>query len=489
MFDDTIVAVSTPAGPSPAAIVRLSGPRAFAILGEVLANGGHHAAWCPRSGMVSPMDLGARPPYSALDTHLRLRPDGPRIPATLYLMGGPRSYTREDVAEVHTIGSTPLLRMLLDALVERGARIADPGEFTRRAFTNGRIDLAQAEAVLGIIQADTHAELRAAARALAGHHSRHIHELHDTLVGLRAQLEASIDFAEHNIQLIAPADLHEAIAEALAGVCDELRNADAGSLPPEGIRVALCGLPNAGKSSLFNALIAHDRAIVTDVPGTTRDAIAEPLAIRGVRFRLYDTAGLLPPPQLPAREPIDIPGFGRMPDSIDTEAAARARGLIAGTHIALVVVDASRPIGEAERELWSEIDAPRKILVLSKADLPAAVPDADADALAGEGSVLRTSTVTGEGLRELGAALAAAVRSGQVNASPTDLVWNARHRQALRRAREALDRARHAAEAGLGDEFVAADLRNAHDALAAITGAVVAEDILDLIFAQFCIGK
>ena len=471
---DTIAAVSTPAGSSAAAIVRLSGADAFGILGGLLAE---------------PADLAGLPRYSALDTHLRLRPDGPRIPATLYVMKAPGSYTREDVAEVHTLGSPPLLGMLLDAFVERGARVAEPGEFTRRAFLNGRIDLAQAEAVLGIIQASTDAELRAATRALAGQHARHIHGLHDTLVGLRAQAEAAIDFAEHDIELLSMADLRDAAAEALAGIRDELRNADAGALPPEGIRVALCGLPNAGKSSLFNALLAHDRALVTDVPGTTRDAVAEPLVLEGIRFRLYDTAGLLRPAEAAEDEPVHVPGLGAMADPIDHEASARARGLIAGTHVALVVLDGTRPIGEAERELWAEIEAPHKRLLLNKADLPSPVDDDEAAALAGAAPALRMSASTGQGLRELEAELVGAVRAGRVDASPADLVWNARHRQALRRARAALERAQAAADDDLGLEFIAADLRDAHTALAAITGQVVAEDILDVIFAEFCIGK
>jgi len=458
ILDDTIAAVSTPAGSSAAAIVRLSGPRAFAILEGLLAE-------------PSPR-LAALPCYSAVEAPLRLRAGGPALPATLYLMRAPRSYTRQDVAEVHTLGSVPLVRMLLDAAVERGARIAAPGEFTRRAFLTGRIDLAQAEAVLAIIQATTAAELRAGTRALQGHRSRHIHGLHDALIGLRAQVEASIDFAEHDIELISRSALLAALDEALAGVGRELRNADAGVLPPEGIRVALCGLPNAGKSSLFNTLLGRDRAIVTEVPGTTRDAIAEPLAVEGVRFRLYDTAGLT-----------------RAADPLDAEAVARSEGLIAGAQIALVVLDASRPLGEEERRLWSQIDAPHKLLVLNKSDLPLAVSAKEAADLAGEAAVLRTSAVTGQGIAEVRSALAALVRGGRVDASPSDLVWNARHREALRTAREALGRARDAAAGDLGAEFVAADLRDAHDALGAITGQVVAEDILDVIFAEFCIGK
>ena len=540
--DDTIVAVSTPAGASPAAIVRLSGPEALAIVGALLAE--------------PAIDLAAFPGYTALDTCLRLRPDGPPVPATVYVMRAPRSYTREDVAEMHTIGSVPLVRMLLDAATARGARVAEPGEFTRRAYLNGRIDLAQAEAVLGIIQARGEAELRAAARALAGRPARHVHELHDTLVGLRAQVEASIDFAMHDIELITEGELLAAIDDTLAGLNGELRCADAGALPPEGIRVALCGLPNAGKSSLFNALLAGDHALVADLPGTTRDAVAEPLTVGGIRFRLYDTAGLFltgngggtsleengsprTPLQRPSHWPRDssllaaseasgsgegpgVPadsnpeahcrslrgggglgeeatssGKGFLPqhpfsgdaDDIDAEAAVRAWGLIAGTHIAVAVLDGSRPVGDAERALWAAIDAPRKLLVLHKADLRQAVSDQEAAALAGDALVVRTSALTEEGIGELRAALVAAVRTGQVDASPADVVWNARHRQSLRRARAALERARAAVAEGLGDEFVAADLRDAHTALAAITGHVVAEDILDLIFAEFCIGK
>ena len=555
MSSDTIAAVATPAGPAPVAIVRLSGPQALAIVGQLLAEPG--------------ADLGSRPPYSALEADLRLGPGKPTIPATLYLMRGPRSYTRDDVAEIHTLGSPPLVRAVLDALLDRGARLAEPGEFTRRAFLAGRIDLAQAEAVLAVIQATSDAELRAAQRALHGHASRHIHDLHDDLIGLRAQLEAAIDFAEHDIELVSAEHVADAIGDALAVVNHELHNADAGAVPPEGIRVALCGLPNAGKSSLFNALLASDRALVADAPGTTRDAVSEPLSLGGIRFRLYDTAGIggeaacvtrhasrVTEEELTAatadeagdesegkfedeienENEIDseprITNYGLRltdygPDApIDAEAAARARGLIAGTHIALVVVDGSRPLGEAARELWHEIRAPHKILVLTKSDLPPCISDADALALAsgpssplpsGEGACpsaprqtdervrasgtvassegtegalrIRTSAATGEGIGELKARLAVLVRGGRVDASPTDLVWNARHRDALRRAREALERAGTAAADDLGFEFVAADLRDAHTALGAITGQIVAEDLLDVIFAQFCIGK
>ncbi len=500
-LDDTIVAVSTPAGPSPRAIVRLSGPDAFALVESLLASA-PLGAEMGNGRWETGNRLHALPAYSALEVPLRLRPGGPAIPATLYLMRAPRSYTRQHVAEVHTLGSPPLLWMLLDALVARGARIAEPGEFTRRAFLAGRIDLAQAEAVLALIQAASVGEHRAAARALQGLASRRIHELHGRLVGLRSLVEASIDFAEHDIELVSRADVLAGVEDALAIVADALRNADAGALPPEGIRVALCGLPNAGKSSLFNALLGRDRAIVTPTPGTTRDAVAEPLTLDGIPFRLYDTAGIAARGGLPiAHCPLPISEIGdrkseigshALADPIDIEAATRSLGLIAGAHIALVVLDASQPLTDAARRLWRELEAPHKLLLLNKSDLPARVSETEAMALTASvpgGVFLRTSSRTGDGLGILKWALASLVRSGRVEASPCDLLLNARHREALRNAREALDRASQAVGEGMGEEFAAADLRAAHDALGAITGHVAPDDLLDRIFAQFCVGK
>lgn len=461
--DETIAAISSPAGASPVAIVRLSGPEAFPIMERLLAETEAHGS------------LAAAPHYSARQAALRLRPGGPQVPATLYLMRAPRSYTRQDVAEIHTLGSPPLLSIMLDALVAGGARLAAPGEFTRRAFLNGRLDLSQAEAVLALIEARNAAELRAAARALAGRRSRRIQELHDDLVELRALVEAAIDFAQEDIELLGEDELLARVERAMASVNDELRNADSGALPPEGARVALCGLPNVGKSSLFNALLARDRAIVTPLPGTTRDAVAEPLTIQGLPFRLYDTAG--------------IASACEAPEAPDAEAVARSLGLIAGTDIALVVLDGSRPLGESERTLWAQTAAPHKLLVVSKADLPQALGLEEAAALAGASPVLRTSALTGEGLAELAGTLANLVRGGAVQRPPSDLTWNARHRAALRGARAALRRAARAVRNRLGSEFVAADLRDAHTAIASITGQTTQEDILDVIFAQFCIGK
>jgi len=462
--EDTIVAISSPAGAAPVGIVRLSGPRAFAILGRLIDD------------EKARQRLASAPGYGALRSTLRLRPGGPPVPATLYLMRAPRSYTREDVAEIHTIGSPPLLAMLLETVVAGGARLAAPGEFTRRAFLNGRLDLSQAEAVLAIIEARNTGELRAAARALAGHRSRRIRQLHDQLVQLRALIEAGIDFSQEDIELISDDQVMARLDDILAAIGEELRNADSGALPPEGVRVALCGLPNVGKSSLFNALVGRDRAIVTPIPGTTRDAVAEPLTIEGVPFRLYDTAGIAAAADL-------------SPETPDAEAMARSLGLISGTDIALVVLDGSRPVCERERALWAETAAPHKVLVVNKADLPQAISREEASEMAGDAPVVWTSAATGQGVAALRETLVELVRGGAVERPPSDLTWNARHREALRGARAALRRAVHALRDGLGAEFAAADLRDAHNAIGTITGQTTPEDILDVIFAQFCIGK
>jgi len=352
--------------------------------------------------------------------------------------------------------------------------------------------------VLALIQATSAAEAGAAARALRGDSSRRIRDLHERLVRLRALVEAAIDFSEHDLEVVAAGDVRAGIEHALAVVAEALGRADTGALPPDGVHVALCGLPNAGKSCLFNALLGRPRAIVTDVAGTTRDAVAEPLVLGGIRFLLHDTAGIRPPA---GSSPCAEMGVAPLSDPIDAEAIARVQGLIAGAHIALVVLDASQPLTDAERRLWHGVHAPHKLLLLNKSDLPSAISDPEGSALANSDStphsalralhspLLRLSALTGAGVPELRSTLVAFVRSGRVEALPSDLVLNARHREALRRAREALGRAVEAMGEGLGEEFVAADLRAAHDALGAITGQVVPDDLLDRIFAQFCIGK
>jgi len=459
--DDTIIAVSTASGIARRAIVRLSGPDAFRLVQESLP------AW---------IDLAAQPPYSRLVSELRLA-DGTLLPADLYLMRGPRSYTREDVAEIHTFGSPVLLEMIVEDFLRRGARLALPGEFTRRAFLNGRLDLSQAEAVLQVIRSRSDAELRLALRHLDGRFSGEIEAVRQRLLRVCTLAELSIDFSDQDVEIIATPELLGAIDDARAaigGLAEQARRQSGGR---PGVSVAIRGRPNVGKSSLLNALLGRPRSIVTHIPGTTRDAVEETLEIGGLLFRLCDTAG--------ERDPAD---------AVEREAVCRAAAASASADLVLVVVDLAEGLAQGERELWQAAAGKPRIAVLNKADLPAAQPpEAVATALGCPGAV-RVSCKMGWGIDDLKGEMARMVREGRIDASAPSFLLNARHCDAVRRGAEALDRAAQAAADGLSVEFVALDLRIALDALGEIAGrapgrAGCTGDILDLIFSEFCIGK
>lgn len=401
---------------------------------------------------------------------------GARIccPGSVYVMRAPRSYTREDIVEIHTVGSPPLLGALVEALVEAGARPAEPGEFTRRAFLNGRIDLTQAEAVQAVIQARSEAELRLSQSQLAGAFRDAVRGLLGEALALRAELEAAIDFVGQDIELL-DASAAAVRAGRLAGAVASLAGAEPAGPPKEGVCAAICGLPNAGKSSLLNALSGCERALVTHLAGTTRDTVEQSVEIDGIGFRLVDTAGL-----------------GRAVQAVDAEAVERARAAAAGADLVLLVLDGSRPLARAAAALWERLTSGGGvpvIVVVNKSDLPCGLSASDEGRLAQRGRIVAVSARCGEGLEGLRAAMSAAVRSSAVDRSAHAFWLTARHRAALARAGEALERARAALGEGLGLEFAAADLGEALGALGEIVGATTADDVLDLIFSRFCIGK
>jgi tRNA modification GTPase len=456
---DTIVATSSPPGRSFRAIVRLSGPEARALGASVFA---------------SDPPLGRIATYRSVPGHVVLKRDRIRCPADAYVMLAPRSYTREDVVEFHTVGAPPLLSALVDALTAAGARPAEPGEFTRRAFLNGRIDLTQAEAVQAVIRARSEAELRVAQAQLGGAFRRTVEGLRVALVDLLAEIEASIDFVDQDIEIIGLDEVARRLADLLDRV-ERLTGSEPPAPPKEGVVAALYGLPNAGKSSLLNALAGRDRAIVMHVPGTTRDTLEHVVDIDGISFRLVDTAGLRA-------------GGG----AIEDEAMNRAGAAAAAADLALLVVDGSAPLDDADRERWwrrTGQGGPPTLTVLSKADLPRRVSAAGRGRLARRGPVVCVSARTGQGLDELRAAMIAAARSDP-RARAAHAFWvGSRHRAALGRAAAVLQRARRASAGGLGAEFVAADLHEALAALGEIVGRSTPDDVLDAIFSRFCVGK
>jgi tRNA modification GTPase len=454
---DTIVAIATPLGEGGIGVVRLSGPAAIPIAARLFRS-------------ASGTDPAAFPSHTV---HLgrAVEPDsGETIDVALFTpFRAPRSYTGEDVVEISGHGSNRALLRLVEAARREGARLAEPGEFTRRAFLNGRMDLAEAEAVADLIRARTDASLRVAARQLEGRLSRVTRALRADLIALLAEIEAAIDFPD-DVEPPSPAELAARLHAALAAAGRLLATADAGRLFREGAAVVIAGRPNVGKSSLLNALLRESRAIVTEIPGTTRDVIEEGVNIRGIPLRAIDTAGL--------RETTDV---------VERIGVERSQREIVAADLVLWVVDLSEPATEDDRRIAAMLrDRPTVVVVANKADLP---PRLDPAALVRPGvTTVRTVAPTGEGIDALEDAIAARLL-GEGVTSEEVLVSNARHQARLEAAAAALRQAIATVEAGFEQAMVAVDLKIAAEALGEITGESVTEATITEIFARFCVGK
>ncbi len=453
-LDDTIVAVASPPGGAARGIVRLSGPQVF----ECLAAAFQGPPAVPQNDWASPR---------VFDASLRLPDLHSPLPCEVYLWPR-RGYTGQPCAEIHTLGSPPLLAIVVRRLCEAGARLAGPGEFTLRAFLSGRIDLTQAEAVLGVIEAPDAAALGVALEQLAGGLRRPLNRLRDVLLDLLAHVEAGFDFPDEDLPFIARAELDSRLAEAEQAVAALARQMQArGDVSADALRVVLVGRPNAGKSSLFNALIGRAAAIVSPQPGTTRDYLAAELDFDGVRCCLIDTAG------------VESQDESRAVSAIEQSARAAAEAQRCAADATILCIDATRPADERELRALRENADPRRIVVLTKCDQPKefAFPDA-----------IETSSLTGTGIEllinELRRKMLAERRASGVAAAGTA----ARCRDSLRLASESLGRARAVVREGF-EELAAAEIRAALDELGKITGAVYSDDVLDRIFSRFCIGK
>lgn len=465
--DDTIAAIATPPGVGGIGIIRLSGPLAFAIGLRIFRT-------------AHPLDDNASPPsHRLLYGHVVDSASDTMIDEALVaFMRAPRTYTREDVVEISAHGGPLVLRRILELALATGARAAQPGEMTLRAFLNGRVDLAQAEAVMALINAETDAGHRLALRQLQGELSAEVTEARTHLMAALVRIEASIDFPEEEVPPPNSAELSALIAEAQQVVERLLAGADRGRILREGLRVALVGRPNVGKSSLLNALLRTERAIVTPIAGTTRDTVEEKALIGGIAVQLVDTAGLTP-----TDDPVERIGVER------SRAAAEASDVL------LLVLDGSEPLTPLDETVAAELrtlareDASRPaLLVLNKADLPRQIDDEAAQTLWPDAPLVATSTVTGDGLASLEGQIAALAFGGTAQAGDV-LVSSARHKDTLRRSLENVQAAHVTLADGLPLDFVAIDLRAALEALGEITGETATADLLDRIFAEFCIGK
>ncbi|HZG84899.1 tRNA uridine-5-carboxymethylaminomethyl(34) synthesis GTPase MnmE [Paenibacillus sp.] len=458
MTEDTIAAIATPLGEGGIAVIRISGPRAVDIAESVFR---------------SKVKLTKAESHTVHYGHVVSPATGERIEEALAtVMRAPRSYTAEDVVEVSCHGGIVSVKKVLDAILDRGARLAEPGEFTKRAFLNGRIDLAQAEAVIDLIRSKSDRAFTIALKQAEGVLSRRVKALRHVLIETMAHIEVNIDYPEHDVEELTNAFIREKCEAALEEIETMLRTAEEGKLLREGIETAIVGKPNVGKSSLLNALAQDNRAIVTDIPGTTRDVIEEYVTVGGIPLKLLDTAGI--------RETSDV---------VERIGVERSRSAIASADLILFVVNGHEELSEEENALMDELAGRQTIVIVNKMDLE---PKIDWNALyerVPEERVVRLSAREGEGLDRLGKAIGALFFSGSIESSDITYVSNVRHIHLLKQAKGALLEALDGVAAQMPIDMVQIDVRRAWEQLGEMIGDAVSDSLIDQIFSQFCLGK
>jgi tRNA modification GTPase len=474
MQNDTIAAIATPPGIGGIGVIRVSGADAFAAVRPIFRQPGRQA--------------------DVLTSHLLtygqiVDPTTEEILDEVFVafMYAPRTYTREDVVEIQGHGGPLILQRMLRLVLAQGVRMADPGEFTLRAFLNGRLDLAQAEAVMDLIDAQTEAGQRLAMQQLRGHVSMQVQEARHAMLVVIARIEVSIDFPEDDVPTPQPHELAPLIAAVQQQVSTLIAGSEQGRLYRQGLRTAIIGRPNVGKSSLLNALLRSERAIVTPVPGTTRDTVEEVANLRGIPLHLIDTAGITP-----THDPVEEIGVQR------SRSAAESADMI------LLVFDGSENLTAQDSQVSQELralgfganstsgstDTSRPvIIVVNKSDRPQRLDIDEIQALWPQSPLVTTSTLTGTGLAQLEETIADLVTSGKKLHSESVLITSTRHQEALRRAAAHLHASVASLNQGLPLDFVSIDLRAAFGALGEITGETASDDLLEQIFSEFCIGK
>jgi len=442
---DTIVAISTPPGRGGIGIVRLSGPDARHLLAPMLRLRNPLAAGHARFGTLLDAEGGT------LD----------EIVATFF--AAPHSYTGEDVLEIAAHSAPVILEAIVQQAVTQGARLANPGEFTERAFLSGRIDLTQAEAVRDLIDAQTLHQARIAAQQMEGALARRIQPVKQALIELIAALEAGIDFAEDDIDVMPAAVIAGKLAAVTAPLTQLAASFAYGRIVRDGLALAIVGRPNAGKSSLFNRLIERERAIVTATPGTTRDPVSERVSLGGIPVELTDTAGL--------RESAD---------EAEALGIAKSHEAMADADIVLLVLDAAQPLHASDAALIERLQGRPHLVIANKSDL------ADPQSITAPG--IRTSALTGEGIPALREAILT-LAGGSAQQADTGMLTNLRQRQSIENALEGMSRAQTAVAIGTPHEMLLLDVYATLRGLDTLTGVTTADDVLNLIFSTFCIGK
>lgn len=458
MMDETIAAISSAPGEGGIGIIRISGERSYDILKAIFvpSSGRAFEDYRPRTMVYGHAYDGD----VALDEVLAV------------YMKAPHSYTKEDVVEINCHGGYISLRKILHLILKSGARLAEPGEFTKRAFLNGRLDLSQAEAVMDIIKAKTDSSHSIAQKQLEGGLSAKVRLLKESVAAILAHVEVSIDFPEEDIEEITMGVLREKTEQLIEEMQELYKTAQTGKILRDGLSTVIAGKPNVGKSSLLNALIGESRAIVTNIPGTTRDVIEEFISIKGIPLRLVDTAGI--------RSTEDI---------VEKIGVEKTRQSIETADLVMLVLDASEKLSAEDIEILKLLGDKKCIVIINKTDLEPVLEESELAGYVDGRSIIRISAAESRGIQELENEIVEMVYSGSVSYESSAIISNVRHKHALEKSISAAEECINGIDSGMPLDFVEIDLKNVWDSLGEITGETVSEDLLDVIFSKFCLGK
>jgi tRNA modification GTPase len=458
MESDTIAAISTPMGEGGIAIIRVSGDEAIPLVDKVYRG---------------------KKKLSTVDSHTIhygwiIDPNtGEKIDeAMVSVMKAPKTFTKEDVVEVNVHGGIVSVNRVLQLILDAGARLAEPGEFTKRAFLNGRIDLSQAEAIIDLIRARTDRALKVAAAQVEGRLSREIRAIRTDLVQLMAHIEVNIDYPEHDVEEVTYQLIRDTVNRVKERLLELERTASEGKILREGLNTAIIGKPNVGKSSLLNALAREARAIVTDIPGTTRDIIEEYVNIRGIPLKLIDTAGI--------RETEDL---------VERIGVERSREMLKKADLILLVLNQGAELDDEDRSLFELLKPLNVIVILNKMDLPTRMDHKEVEEAFPDKPIVKLSLLTEDGISELEDAVSSLFFSGKVVGDDTTYITNTRHLHLIRQAIRSLEEAEEGVVSTLPYDMIAIDLKKAWFSLGEIIGEAVSEDLVGQIFSQFCLGK
>jgi len=457
--NDTIAAISTPMGTGGIGIVRLSGRDAISIADKIFY----------------PLKRGKLSEYSSHTVHYgHIKNNKEEIvdEVLLTVMLKPKTYTTEDIVEINCHGGNMSLRKVLDLCLFEGARLAEPGEFTKKAFLNGRIDLSQAEAVLDIIKAETDIAEKIAAGHLKGDFSCKIKALRNSIIELLSFVELSIDFSQEDVDFVSSGTITEKIDIILENIKELIATSKKGIILREGSSVVICGRPNVGKSSLMNALLRHDRVIVTPVAGTTRDIIEECINIGGAKIKLSDTAGII-----------------ETQDRVEMEGIRRSREKLADADVVVFLLDSNKPLSKKESEIFDIIKTKKVVIAANKMDLTKKLDIKKAKELFGVEKIIKVSALRKTGLEKLEDAIEEKIFDNDLKMPEGVIVTNIRHKEILQTACDALERAKNNVKREFNGELLASDLNEVVYCLGLVIGENIEDDILDRIFSQFCIGK